>query len=227
MPDSRSSALAPLSSHTTARPDGPGTSIGSQTNNGPQTVREPARQDLSTLRTEPQHPGVDHQSDGSRAADWPRKAHRTRVRFDEPHDPKVPIGVRTSRPDLPISRPRRSVPGIGRAAAVRSGHDVRVQDRSGSGRPQRACRAGAGSVAVDPSDLSGGTARGDRTTESVHPLCRHAPGPFGSALISARAPLVDRDSRDGRLLSSALWGMSHGVTPSRLYTVAGTSQELP
>jgi hypothetical protein len=211
MPDSRSSALAPLSSHTTARPDGPGTSIGSQTNNGPQTVREPARQDLSTLRTEPQHPGVDHQSDGSRAADWPRKAHRTRVRFDEPHDPKVPIGVRTSRPDLPISRPRRSVPGIGRAAAVRSGHDVRVQDRSPS--THQTCREARRA--------------GDRTTESVSPLCRHAPGPFGSALISARAPLVDRDSRDRRLLSSALWGMSHGATPSRLYTVTGTSEELP
>jgi hypothetical protein len=57
------SALAPLSSHTTARPDGLGTSFGSQTNNGRQTVREPARQDLSTLRAS-RNVWVDHQSDG-------------------------------------------------------------------------------------------------------------------------------------------------------------------
>jgi hypothetical protein len=64
MSDFRSSALAPLSSHTTARPDGPGTSFGSQTTNGRQTVRERARQDLSTLRTS-RNVQVDHQSDGS------------------------------------------------------------------------------------------------------------------------------------------------------------------
>src|SRR4029450_11897057 len=43
--------------------------------------------------------------------------------------------------------PRRSVPGIGRAAAALSGQSVRVQD----------------SVAIDPRGLSGGTSRGDRS----------------------------------------------------------------
>jgi hypothetical protein len=57
---------------------------------------------------------------------------------------------------------------------------------------------------------------------------RLAPGSSGSTgAESARAPLFDRDGRGRPLLSSALWGMSQGESPSRLYTVTGTSQELP
>jgi hypothetical protein len=47
------------------------------------------------------------------------------------------------------------------------------------------------------------------------------------ALISARAPLVDRDDRDRRLPSSVPGGVSQAWAPSRLCSVTETSQELP
>jgi hypothetical protein len=98
----------------------------------------------------------------------------------------------------------------------------------GSTSTERALRAGAGSVAIDPSDLSGGTARCDRNDR------------IGTShfVVTPQVPPARHRSRCERRWLTAivaivgccrlpLWGMSHGETPSRLYTVTGRSQELP
>jgi hypothetical protein len=57
MSDFTTTKLAPLLSHTTGETRQAGASFGSQTQIGRQTAREPTRQDLSTVRTNPHDRG--------------------------------------------------------------------------------------------------------------------------------------------------------------------------
>ena len=67
----------------------------------------------------------------------------------------------------------------------------------------------------------------ETATESVRPLLSSRRRSLRLALISVPAPLVDRNSRDRRLLSSAPVGnVTRGNAISSLYGDS-TSQELP
>jgi hypothetical protein len=125
----RSLALAPLSSHTTARPDGTDTSFGSQTHSR-QTVREPARRIPQTLRAG-RNALVDYQLDGSVVTAHLAARARTTASPLLPRRAYAVAGPsRRVSPNIPLSAPSARH----RSAVISMAHNSRERGRPIAGR---------------------------------------------------------------------------------------------